>query len=82
MSIEMWLAEDENVGVQSELQRKVFEELAREPALDIADLSVAVEDRTATLAGTVKTYAEWIAAERAACRVRGLGGVRNEIAVG
>lgn len=81
MSIEMWLAEDEEVGVQSELQRKVFDEFACEPGLDASDLNVVVEDRVVTLAGSVKTYFERAAAERAARRVRGVRKVRNEAAV-
>ncbi|HUL02326.1 MAG TPA: BON domain-containing protein [Gemmatimonadales bacterium] len=81
MSIEMWLAEDDQVAVQSELQRKVFDELAWEPGLEALDLGVAVDDRVVTLAGTVKTYPERMAAERAACRVHGVRAVRNQIAV-
>ena len=81
MSIEMWRAEDENVGVNSGLQDKVFEELRSENALDHADLYVDVEDRVVTLSGTIGSYAEKLAAGAAAWRVRGVRDVRNEITV-
>jgi len=81
MSIEMWLAEDDQVAVQSELQGKVFEEMTWEPSLDASEIDVVVEDRAVTLAGSVKSYPERLAAERAARRVRGVREVRNEIAV-
>jgi len=81
MSIEMWLAEDDQVAVQSELQRKVFDEMTWEPSLDASEINVVVEDRAVTLSGHVKTYPERLAAERATRRVHGVREVRNEITV-
>jgi len=81
MSIEMWLAEDENAGVRSELQRKVFDELRREGVLQTADVYVDVQDRAVILSGAVKSYPEKLAAGRAARRVRGVVEVRNDLAV-
>jgi osmotically-inducible protein OsmY len=81
MSIEMWLADRDDAGVQSELQEKVFEELRRDGALDSAKVLVDVRDRVVTLSGAVRTSPEKHAAERAARRVRGVRDVRNGIAV-
>lgn len=81
MSIEMWLAEDDDAAFRSELQRNVFDEFARAPTLDHADISVSVDDHVVTLSGAVKTYPEKVEAERAAKRVRGVQAVRNHVAV-
>jgi len=81
MSIEMWRAEEENAGVRSELQSRVFDELAREGALESADVYVDVVDRTVVLSGAVRSYPEKLAAGRAARRVRGVVEVRNDLAV-
>jgi osmotically-inducible protein OsmY len=82
MSIEMWRADDGGRAVlQSRLQRGVFDEFALEPALDPADIRVVVDGRVVTLLGTVKSYLDKLAAERAAKRVRGVQMVRDELAV-
>jgi BON domain len=81
MSIEMWLAEDDNAVFQSELQRNVFDEFARASTLDAGDISVSVDNRVVTLSGVVKSYPEKLEAERAAKHVRGVSAVRNELAV-
>jgi osmotically-inducible protein OsmY len=81
MSIEMWLAEDENAAFRSELQSKVFDEFTWEPTLDAADINVSVDDQVVTLSGAVKSYPEKLAAVRAAKRVRGVQAVRNDLAV-
>jgi osmotically-inducible protein OsmY len=81
MSIEMWLAEDDEVASRSELQRMVFEEFAWEPALDASDIGVTVEDHSVTLSGAVKSFPQRLAAERAARRVRGVQMVRNYLGV-
>jgi osmotically-inducible protein OsmY len=81
MSIEMWLAEDDNAVFQSELQRNVFDEFARACTLDAGDISVSVDNHVVTLSGAVKSYPEKLEAERAAKRVRGVGAVRNDLAV-
>lgn len=82
MSIEMWRADDGGRAVlQGRLQRSVFDEFAHEPALDAADIQVIVDGRVVTLSGTVKSYPDKLAAERAAKRVRGVQMVRDELAV-
>ena len=81
MSIEMWLADHEDVGVASELQRQVFDELREEPVLAGATLYVDVSGRAVTLSGAVRTYPEKLAAGRAARRVAGVRDVRNDVAV-
>jgi len=82
MSIEMWRADDGGRAVrQSRLQRGVFDEFAHEPALDAADIRVLVEGRVVMLSGTVRSYPEKLAAERAAKRVRRVQLVRDELAV-
>ena len=54
----------------SDLQRDVQEELESEPRVDHADIGVSVTDGVVSLNGYVKTYAEKIAAERAACGLK------------
>jgi osmotically-inducible protein OsmY len=81
MSIEMWLAEDDNAVFESELQRNVFDEFARVSTLAGADIGVSVDDHVVTLSGAVRSYPEKLEAERAAKRVRGVEMVRNDLAV-
>jgi osmotically-inducible protein OsmY len=81
MSIEMWRADDDEVGVRSELQKRVFDELAREPAVNQAALHVDVRGRCVVISGVASSYVERLAAERAARRVPGVREVRNEVAV-
>jgi hypothetical protein len=65
----------------SDLQRDVQEELEWEPRVDHADIGVSVTDGVVSLNGYVKTYAEKIAAERAAMRVEGVKAVADEVKV-
>lgn len=65
----------------SELQRDVLEELEWEPSIDHADIGVAVTDGVVALSGYVKSYAEKVAAERAAMRVEGVRALADEITV-
>ena len=81
MSIEMWRAERDDVTLQARLQDGVFAEFAWETGLDAQDVAVDVTDRAVTLSGTVKSYPQRLAAERAAKRVRGVQEVRNDLAV-
>jgi osmotically-inducible protein OsmY len=81
MSIEMYRAERDESSTSAELQRLVWEELNREPGLDASNLLVDVRDRVATLAGSVESYPEQVAAERAARRARGLRAVHSRIGV-
>ena len=65
----------------SELQHDVMEELRDDPRLDHAHIGVAAENGVVTLSGFVPTYAQKMAAEKAACRVYGVAGVAEEIKV-
>lgn len=64
-----------------ELQADVIRELAWEPKVNTTKIGVTVEKGAVTLTGHVKTYAELIAAERAALRVYGVLAVANELVV-
>lgn len=65
----------------SQLQHDVMAELEFEPSVDHADIGVAVIDGVVTLSGFVKSYAEKVAAERAARRVAGVRAIAEEIKV-
>lgn len=78
---EMWLSDADDHIREAELQRRVWDELEREPTLDASDVRVAVADAVATLTGTVHTYPEKLAAEIATDRVPGLQNVVNAIVV-
>lgn len=65
----------------SQLQRDVMEELEWEPAVDQADIGVAVTDGVVTLSGYVKSYPEKVAAEKATRRVAGVRAIAEEIKV-
>ena len=56
----------------TQLQQDVLAELKWEPSVNAAQIGVAVKDGIVTLAGHVSTYAEKLAAERAAQRVSGV----------
>lgn len=64
-----------------ELQRDVMDELKWEPSVDHADIGVAVVEGVVTLSGYVPSYAEKLAAERAARRVAGVKAIAEEIKV-
>ncbi|WP_454884176.1 BON domain-containing protein [Sphingomonas oryzagri] len=64
-----------------QLQRDVLDELAWEPSVDQAELGVSVVDGVVTLSGFVTSYAEKIAAEKAARRVAGVRAIAEEIKV-
>lgn len=80
-AIQIWLSRGDELSHEAALQRRVWEELGCEPLLDTAGISVDVGGRAATLRGTVTSYPQKLAAERAAKRVAGLQGVCNEVAV-
>ncbi|MCL6251224.1 BON domain-containing protein [Altererythrobacter sp. KTW20L] len=65
----------------SELQRDVLDELEWDPSVDHADIGVSVVDGVVALNGYVKSYAEKIAAERAAKRVAGVKAIAEELNV-
>ncbi|SHG79035.1 BON domain-containing protein [Pollutimonas bauzanensis] len=64
-----------------ELRQDIIDELDFEPSIDAASIGVAVDDGIVTLSGHVASYAEKVAAEHAAQRVRGVRGIAQEIEV-
>lgn len=64
-----------------ELQKKILDELAWEPAVHAAHIGVAVRDGVATLTGHVESYGEKLIAERVAKRVKGVRALVQEIDV-
>lgn len=65
----------------AQLQKDVCEELAFEPALDETKIGVIARDGVITLTGTVASYPELLAAERAAKRVAGVRGIAEELKI-
>ncbi len=65
----------------SQLQQDVMDELQWEPRVHHANIGVAAKDGVITLSGFVGSYAEKIAAEKAARRVKGVRGLAEEIEV-
>jgi len=63
------------------LKSLVEEELEFEPRVNAAHIGVAVRDGVVTLTGHVASYAEKVAAEKAAQRVRGVKAIAEEIEV-
>lgn len=68
-------------GKNEDLRRNVLNELAWDPTFDSTHIGVAVDNGVVTLTGHVSTYAEKLAAERAAQRVTGVRGIAEEIEV-
>ena len=71
------------VGVISdlELQKDVLDELEFEPSVNAAHIGVTANKGVVTLTGFVRSYAEKLAAERAARRVKGVKAIAEEIEV-
>jgi osmotically-inducible protein OsmY len=69
------------IVTDAELQQDVLEELKWEPSVNSAAIGVATRDGIVTLTGTVPSFMERFAAERAAKRVYGVRAVVNEIEV-
>lgn len=65
----------------SELKKDVMDELAWEPRVKEAEIGVEVRNGVVTLAGHPGSYAEKLAAERAALRVAGVKAVTVEMDV-
>jgi osmotically-inducible protein OsmY len=65
----------------NQLQHDVMAELMWEPSVDHADIGVAAVDGVVTLSGFVPSYAEKLAAEKAARRVAGVTAIAQEIKV-
>ena len=71
----------DKVLTDSELHRRVLEELRWDSVVDETDVGVEVDRGVVTLSGTVGSYAEKSAALEAARRVRGVMDVANDIEV-
>ena len=65
----------------AQLQKDVMEELKWEQNVTASEIGVAVHDGAVTLNGTVPTYAEKRAVERAVQRVQGVKAIAEEIQV-
>lgn len=63
------------------LQGRVLEELRWEPSVDAAHIGVTADDHVVTLTGTVPSFYQKVAAERAAERVFGVQALANDIEV-
>ena len=67
--------------ISSELQERVTNELVWDPQVTSSNIGVTSNDGVVTLSGFVSSYAERLAAEEAALRVRGARGVANDLTV-
>ena len=65
----------------TQLQNDVMEELKYDPCVTSSEIGVSAANGVVTLNGTVPTYAEKLAAERAAQRVQGVKAIAEEIQV-
>ena len=65
----------------AQLQKDVMEEIKWDPSVTAAEIGVSVAEGVVTLNGTVPTYAEKWAAERAAQRVEGVKAIAEEIQI-
>ena len=65
----------------TELKNEVIEELRWEPTVTLSDICIAVHDGIVTLSGTVPTYAEKWAAQRATRRVEGVKAIAESLDV-
>ena len=63
------------------LRQDILDELEFEPRIDAANIGVAVAKGVVTLTGHVSSYAQKIAAEAAARRVKGVRAIAQEIEV-
>lgn len=65
----------------TEMQIRVLQALEWEPSLDAALIGVAARDGVVTLAGTVRSWADRLTAERVVKRLSGVKAVSNELEV-
>ena len=80
-SIELWLCQREDAGLDSELQDLVHQELRWERGLDPSSITVEVRQRCVTLCGSVRSSPEKVSAEQAASRVPHVQRVVNQVSV-
>jgi osmotically-inducible protein OsmY len=64
-----------------QLHKDVIEELRWDPRVNEAEIGVAAKGGVVTLSGSVQTYAQKYAAERAVQRVAGVHGIADELTV-
>ncbi len=69
------------LNTDSQLQKDVMDEIKWEPSATAAEIGVSAANGVVTLTGTVATYAEKSAVERAAQRVQGVKGIAEEITI-
>jgi osmotically-inducible protein OsmY len=72
---------DAQLQIDAQLQKDVVDEIKREPSTTAAQIGVSAANGVVTLIGTVATYAEKGAVERAAQLVQGIKGIAEEITV-
>ena len=68
-------------GTDVHVRNAVVRQLDWDPEVDAGAIGVSAHDGVVTLTGFVDSYAEKLAAERVAKRVRGVRGVANDITV-
>ncbi|HVV93119.1 MAG TPA: BON domain-containing protein [Hyphomicrobiales bacterium] len=64
-----------------ELRQLIVDELEFEPSVDASDIGVSVEHGVVTLTGHVGSYAEKLAVERAARKVKGVRAIAQNIEI-
>jgi osmotically-inducible protein OsmY len=69
------------MSIDSMLQQAVLAELSYEPSINAAHIGVAASNGVITLSGHVRSFSEKLTAEMAACRVKGVKAVAEEIEV-
>lgn len=69
------------VQTDNDIQQDVLDEFVWDPEVQAADVGVEVDDGVVTLTGTVDSYIEKLAAERAAQRVAGVRAVANNLSI-
>ena len=65
----------------NQLRERVMREVEWDPEITSTDIAVTLDEAVAALTGFVHSYAEKLAAERAAKRIYGVKGVANDIEV-
>ena len=70
-----------NTIADSDLRSDIEDELEWDPAVPSTSIGISVTDHTVTLAGTVHTLAHRLAAVKAACRVKGVHSMIDDIVV-
>jgi osmotically-inducible protein OsmY len=65
----------------SQLRQSVLEELEFDPSIDAGSIGVCVDDGVVTLTGHVSSFAEMLAVENAARRVKGVRALAEELEV-